>query len=508
MIRSLATLLLSLFSVCQLTAQLPQGATAPDFTATDLNGQSWHLYELLEAGKPVVLEISATWCPPCWAYHNSHALQNFYAIHGPSGDNTVQVLFVEGDPATNLNCLYGNAGCNSTTPGNWVAGTNYPIINDDVIADLYEVDYFPSIFVICPNKKVYEIGQLNASALWEAAMECPVAKGTNNAGIFQYDKGTPLHEVCGAVALQTHFTLINLGSNPLTSAQIERRWNNQFVDTILWTGYLPTYGEAPIAFDPFSIDDPGTLKSSVLYINNSSDDDPSNNIRNDLFSDASYFNSPQVLLKLRTDAYGAETYWELRDENGQVLDQGGNLNVGPDGGGMFPGGISGGPGAYGNNILIKDTLQLPGPGCYSLHIVDAYGDGMCCNFGNGYYKLYDLDNQVLPLISGGEFRANDDRGFGVDISSGANITATTGPEIHLFPNPADEQVQVEITLPHPGQTSLSLRNSMGQLIWNANTPDTGLQRWLIPTQNLPTGIYVFELRTDSQWLRRKVLVQH
>ena len=72
--QSVLTLLIAV--AARLAAQLQPGAAAPDFTAQDLAGQSWHLYELLGQGKIVVLEISTTWCPPCWAYHNSHALQD------------------------------------------------------------------------------------------------------------------------------------------------------------------------------------------------------------------------------------------------------------------------------------------------------------------------------------------------------------------------------------------------------------------------------------------------
>ena len=145
--RKLGALALLLLASLRIFAQLPSGSTAPDFKATDLNGKSWHLYELLDAGKIVVLEISATWCPPCWAYHNGHAMQQFYEQHGPTGDNKAQVLFIEGDPKTNPACLYGQAGCNDYTPGNWVAGTPFPIINDDSIADRYQLHYFPTIFV-------------------------------------------------------------------------------------------------------------------------------------------------------------------------------------------------------------------------------------------------------------------------------------------------------------------------------------------------------------------------
>ena len=64
----------ALVFVLPLSAQLPSGSQAPDFTATDINGQTWHLYDILAQDKIVVLEVSATWCPPCWAYHNSGAM--------------------------------------------------------------------------------------------------------------------------------------------------------------------------------------------------------------------------------------------------------------------------------------------------------------------------------------------------------------------------------------------------------------------------------------------------
>lgn len=151
-------------------AQIPDGSIAPDFNATDLNGNSYNLYTLLEQGKTVFLDVSATWCGPCWNYHNSHALKDIWDQYGPDGTNEAFVFFAEGDPSTNQNCLYGPAGCVGGTQGNWVAGTPYPIIHQQgpSIASAYQINYYPSIFVICPyDKKVYETGQLPASALWD-----------------------------------------------------------------------------------------------------------------------------------------------------------------------------------------------------------------------------------------------------------------------------------------------------------------------------------------------------
>ena len=489
--RFFPTLFVWLLAIAPMQAQLPDGAVAPDFTATDLNGQSRHLYDLLDSGKVVVLEVFATWCAPCWAYHNSHAVQDFFAEHGPAGDDAARVLLVEGDPGTNLNCLYGNQGCNSFSPGNWVAGTDFPILNNDAIGALYAVQYYPTLYVICPNRKAYEIGQLSDEGIWQAASRCPVASGTNNAGIFDYYKGTELSELCGAHTVEPAFTLINLGTAPLSSALLELRWNDSVADTIQWSGYLPLYGEAPIAFAPVEISAPGQLKTSVLQVNGGADDQMSDNTRVDHFTAATQLNSRQALLKIRTDQYGAELYWELRDEDGGVLDRGGNLAVGPNGGGQFPAGAPNGAGAYGNNVVVRDTLQLPTGGCYSLHFSDAYGDGLCCNYGFGYYRLYNMDNPALPLLTGGEFGAQDHRGFGAPTAVQADDPPLPADRISLYPNPAREIVHLAIKHPTRRAESVLIYNSYGQLQYIGALEESA-DGWqaAIPVHDWPGGLYI------------------
>ncbi len=481
-------------------AQLPNGANAPNFVATDISGQAHNLYEVLATNKIVLLEVSATWCPPCWAYHQSKAMQNFYAAHGPAGDDKARVFWIEGDPNTNLACLYGQAGCNNSSPGNYVEGTPYPIINSSAIANAFQVNYYPTIFVICPNKKAYEIDPLSAADLWEKAQVCPVAYGSNNAGIFAHDPGYNFPEICGAVALEPSFVLTNLGSAPLTSANIQLKWNGSVIETIDWQGNLPTYGEAPIQFDSYPINVPGVLNTIISSINNNAgDDDFTNNYKNNSYSIAKHFENTKIVLKIKTDDYGRETYWELRDENGAVLDRGGNQLVGPDGGGAFPLGVGPGPGAYANNALIKDTLILPAGGCYSIHFVDAFGDGMCCNYGNGYYKLYNIDNPVTPIMVGGQFEDYDRHAFEAGALT-SNAEAFAAPlDFEVFPNPASEMLYLEYSAETSAALHLQLFNALSQTVLERRTErlPMGDHSLEIPLGGIPDGLYFLVLNQGS-----------
>lgn len=143
----LAALTLSFSAVAQ---------TAPDFSVTDIEGNQINLYaDILDQGIIAVVDVSATWCGPCWSLHESHVLEELHNIYGPEGSNQLRVIYYEGDPATTMEDLMGNT---SGSQGDWLDGSSYQFVNESPLSlnlNIWAPLGFPTVNVIRPSD--YEI---------------------------------------------------------------------------------------------------------------------------------------------------------------------------------------------------------------------------------------------------------------------------------------------------------------------------------------------------------------
>ena len=145
-----------MYGISPMVEVSAQFGTAPDFTVTDIDGNTHSLYEdILDQGLIAVVEVSATWCPPCWSLHSSQALELLNQSFGPQGTNQLRVIFYEGDASTTLDDIQGTG---SNTQGDWTEGISFPLVNESPLSldlNVWAPLGFPTVNVIRPSD--YEI---------------------------------------------------------------------------------------------------------------------------------------------------------------------------------------------------------------------------------------------------------------------------------------------------------------------------------------------------------------
>lgn len=121
------------------------GSTAPDFTATDLDGDPVQLADL--RGEVVLLNIWATWCPPC-----REEMPSMQTLHEELAPRGLQIVAVSVDAPIGLSDRSGNRGGDVARFAEEM-GLTFPIWHDPEggIQRIYRTTGVPESFVIDRN---------------------------------------------------------------------------------------------------------------------------------------------------------------------------------------------------------------------------------------------------------------------------------------------------------------------------------------------------------------------
>jgi hypothetical protein len=132
--------------------------------------------------------------------------------------------------------------------------------------------------------------------------------------------------------------------------------------------------------------------SVVLSSSDGVDEDLSNNQLSAQFVTLS---GEQATLTLLTDNYPGETTWTVTDANGATVWSGGAYSTAQ------------------TEYVETTCLAL---GCYTLSVMDSYGDGMTYGGVTGHYELVDDVGTVLAqIVEGGDFGSQADHSFCLEL---------------------------------------------------------------------------------------------
>jgi hypothetical protein len=498
------SLLLTCATIASSFSQLADNSFAPNFTvsayqswlssAGQTSNGSYSLYSYLDAGYTVILDVSATWCGPCWNFHLTGALEDLYAAHGPAGfpgvnqgtTDDVMVFWIDASPSSDdASMMDGNGSI-----GNWIEPTTgnkiqYPMTNlasPAAFSNDYAIAGYPTVYKICPNRLVSEIGPGNAAALYSSIASCPPAASLpNDVGAISYN-GELAH--CQG-AYTPKVTIQNNGLSNLTTASITVKQNGTTISTGTFSGSLTTYATSLVTCTPIANFNGGTLTVSVTTTNDGLTSN--NNLAPITISPATNAISQYVIVNITTDRDASESTWQIKNSTGTVVSSGGpwtNLT------------------AIGTTVQTPVQVALNPSQCYTFIMNDSYGDGMCCQYGNGGYSVTGANGAVLA--SGGDFDDSETSSFKTGV---LGVDELNSIALNVYPNPATDLVNISFEGENTDY-SIALMDLQGRVISSREMANvSGEQLVSFSTENVAKGSYIVTVSTNGTTTTKNVVIK-
>lgn len=286
-----------------------------------------------------------------------------------------------------------------------------PMIVEEVNVVLYPDSIYLHTFT--PTIDISVVGSYNLKTFTSLSSDEVIANDTLRTVISKlprWDTGISAVDGLGQTlcsdSTEIALSLTNFGTLPLASVNVIINLNGEAFDTIQWAGNLPSGMTEAIVFGLTGMVEGQNEISVFTALPNGEVDEITDN---DGFSRifAVLPNGVSISLELETDFYPGETTWEIEDEGGHVI-------------------YAGGP--YEDQVtLIIEELCLDPEACYTFTIFDAYGDGICCNYGIGSYALKD-ENGLPLLVSNGQFGTQETNNFCATFVCMLEVDVASSPE--------------------------------------------------------------------------------
>lgn len=187
------------------------------------------------------------------------------------------------------------------------------------------------------------------------------------------------------------------------------------------------------------------------------------------------------------DQWGEQTTWDIINSAGELIAEGGPYNHLPGSGGTQPN--------------VNNVNNVPTDDCYLFRIYDSNNNGICCNYGMGYYYVKDGNGNTLFGGEGnGDFGAMAAHSFMIKKRPDA-VDDNTASTLNIYPNPANSKIMVE----GENVELVEVYNSLGQRVLAVEGVS---ETTSLDVASFENGVYVVRVVSNDGVTTKKVSIAH
>ncbi len=297
--------------------------------------------------------------------------------------------------------------------------------------------------------------------------------------VYTYNAGVSIQNidenVCGN-SVNPEIIIRNFGTQNLTSLQVTYTLNGGSASNYNWIGNLARNESEVISLPSQNIQSGSNIFTvSVSAPNGQTDEFINNNNVTFNFQKTSTFSTNEVKITIQPDNYGSETSWQLTDITNTVI-------------------ASGGPYTNNNTSIIQETIPVI-EGCYTFTINDSFGDGLCCNYGNGSYSIQTQNNTTIS--SGGNFANQEVTKF--EVTNPLSNNEFNNTTFLVYPNPSNGIFY--LVLNSSETFTYQVLNSLGQTILNGKLSSSTNS---IDLNAFSNGFYILSISDENSKINSKI----
>jgi len=319
---------------------------------------------------------------------------------------------------------------------------------------------------------------MNAAELYAFMGDCPNATEQIDVALLNYEGPV---SYCDGQLNNAGVVIQNLSlQGNLMQATVNAILDGNVIATVAYSGDLPLYALETVLFESITnLPDTASLTFQIVvegdtYLEN-------NEIDVDVTQTA--IEAPLTFtIEVQPDNYPTEVSFELLDENGNLLYEvaEGSLTISD---------------LHTFDITINEAT------CITWNIYDSYGDGICCNYGDGYLRLINTETSEEILYVNGEYGSGITELFAA-LNPGVGISESIGTHnIQVYPNPANEMVYISA---NSNIQQIELLSQDGRIIREFDTNSAAVN---LNISGVAPDVYYLKIVSSNQVTTKKLVIE-